>query len=184
VTLYTRTGDDGQTGLFGNARVPKGDLRIEAYGTVDELNACLGMVRTAALPAPLDSNLAQIQSLLFDLGADLATPGATRSVAKLSQGIDTIEGWIDASEQQLEPLRSFILPGGHREAALLHLSRTVCRRAEREVWRLAEREAGGEGAVAVEHGRYLNRLSDLLFSWARSANHRHGIEDTPWVSGS
>lgn len=182
MTLYTRTGDDGITGLFGNARVPKADLRIEAYGTVDELNSCLGMVRSTELSREWDRRMGQIQSLLFDLGADLATPGSTRSVTALARGIQEIESWIDESEAQLPQLKTFVLPGGHEQAARFHLSRTVCRRAEREVWRLADREVGTDGAVAIEHGRYLNRLSDLLFSWARLANLKHRVADVPWTA--
>lgn len=172
--IYTGTGDDGETGLFGNKRVPKGDLRIDAYGTVDELNALLGMARTEALPQELDQRLGKIQDTLFEVGADLAAPdqGVAPGVAA---AIGEAEAWIDESEAQLPQLRTFILPGGHRQAAILHLARTVTRRAERLVWSLSQRES-----VPKALGIYLNRLSDLLFSWARLCNQAHGFEDVPW----
>ncbi|MCA8954903.1 MAG: cob(I)yrinic acid a,c-diamide adenosyltransferase [Planctomycetes bacterium] len=173
--IYTGTGDRGQTGLFDNRRVPKDDLRIETYGTVDELNSWVGMVRAESPPAEIDAGLEQIQSTLFELGADLATPGSNASLPRVRAGIRDVEGWIDASEAQLPRLNSFVLPGGHREAASLHVLRTTARRAERLFWTLQRREN-----IAEELGVYLNRLSDLFFSWARLANHRHGVPDVPW----
>ena len=172
--IYTGTGDDGSTGLFGNERVSKGDLRIQAYGTVDELNALLGLVRTEPLPEPLDGRLARIQHTLFDVGAALATPTLT-AAPTVEAAAQEAETWIDESERQLPALRSFILPAGHRQAALLHLARTTARRAERLVWSLDQRDG-----LPQALGIYLNRLSDLLFSWARLCNRAHGVEDMPW----
>lgn len=177
--IYTGTGDEGLTGLFGNQRVPKDDLRIETYGTVDELNSCVGLVRCEALPAELDHRLAEIQNTLFDLGADLATPSDNPAPQVVTTGTARLETWIDESEAQLAALRNFVLPGGHREAALLHVARTVARRAERLFWALRRRET-----LPVASGIYLNRLSDLLFSWARLANHRHRVPDVPWTPGT
>ncbi len=176
--IYTRTGDHGDTGLIGNRRVGKEDLRVEVYGTVDELNSWLGLLRAEALPADLDARLGRIQAELFDLGADLATPGGTAAVAQLAAATTGFERWMDELDGGLPQLRSFILPGGHREAALLHAARTVCRRAERRFWELWRKEGG-----APEGGVYLNRLSDLLFVLARAANARHGTPDVPWTPG-
>lgn len=173
--IYTKTGDRGETGLFGKQRVPKEHPRICAYGSIDELNAFVGLLRAEALPAEIDGRLAEIQATLFDVGADLATPGGVASVARVTAGIGALENWIDAAESDLPPLRSFVLPAGHREAALLHVLRTVCRRGEREFWSLARSET-----VPAEIGIYLNRLSDLFFVWARAANQRHGRADVPW----
>jgi cob(I)alamin adenosyltransferase len=175
--LYTGTGDHGETGLFGNRRVPKDHLRIEAYGTIDELNCLLGLLRSEPLDPDLAEPLQQIQATLFEVGADLATEGGKASLPQVRPAIATSEGWIDRSEAELAPLRTFILPGGHREAALLHLCRAVCRRAERRFWTLYRETAG---AVPEDIGIWLNRLSDLFFSWARRANRRRGIADVPW----
>ena len=172
--IYTGTGDDGSTGLFGNQRVPKDHPRIRAYGTVDELNAVLGLARTEPLSADLDQRLGRIQDMLFELGADLARPDRTQ-VPDVEAATREIEAWIDESEAELPSLHSFILPGGHREAAILHLARTTARRAERLVWSLSQQES-----VPPALGIYLNRLSDLCFSWARLCNQRHGVADTPW----
>jgi len=174
--IYTKTGDAGDTGLFGNRRVRKHDQRIEAYGTVDELNAALGLLTAEPLPARLAERIGKIQATLFEVGADLATIGGRKSVEKVAAATAELERWIDEDEAGLTPLRSFILPAGHREAALCHLARTVCRRAERRVWELAD----GTKDVPIELPIYLNRLSDLLFVWARAANHRHGVADVPW----
>ncbi|HEX7448869.1 MAG TPA: cob(I)yrinic acid a,c-diamide adenosyltransferase [Pirellulales bacterium] len=175
--IYTKTGDRGDTGLFGGPRVRKDDPRIEAYGTVDELNAVLGLVRCEPLDAPLDDLLATIQSELFDLGAELATPEpqrlGTRTLA--AAHIARLEAAIDQHEAALEPLKAFILPGGTRAAALLHLARTVCRRAERRLVTLADREV-----ISADLIIYLNRLSDLLFVLARSVNRAAGLADVPW----
>lgn len=175
--IYTGTGDGGETGLFGPQRVPKDDDRIEAYGTVDELNAVLGLLRTEELPPERDARVRSIQDALFDIGADLATEGGRASLKRIVPAITELERWIDESEAQLPRLRSFILPGGCRVAALMHLGRTVARRAERRYWALRH---GGTDAPD-EIGVYLNRLSDLLFSWSRLANHEAGIADTPWT---
>ena len=176
--IYTKTGDRGDTGLFGGPRVRKDDPRIEAYGTVDELNAVLGLVRCEPLEAPLDALLASIQRELFDLGAELATPDpqrlGTHTIA--APHIARLEAAVDQHEAHLEPLKVFILPGGTRAAALLHLARTVCRRAERRLVTLADREA-----ISADLIIYLNRLSDLLFVLARSANRSAGLADVPWT---
>ena len=177
--IYTKTGDQGQTGLFGNERVSKTHLRVEAYGSVDETNAFLGLLRCEELPDELDRELQQIQETLFSIGADLATPGSTSSVEQARVGTAAMEKWIDRDNADLAELKTFILPGGHREAGVLHIARTVSRRAERRVWALIERED-----VPAELGTYLNRLSDLLFVWSRHANHRHGVADVPWVGRS
>lgn len=174
--IYTGTGDKGFTGLFDNQRVPKDDLRIGAYGTVDELNSCIGMVRCESLPAAFDRQLEEIQNTLFDLGANLATPNDESATGVLDTGADHLEQWIDESEAALPALGNFVLPGGHREAALLHVARTVARRAERRYWALQRRDKLPEAG-----GIYLNRLSDLLFSWARLANLRNGVPDVPWI---
>jgi len=175
--IYTKTGDAGETGLFGKTRVRKHDPRIEAYGTVDELNSMLGLLCCEPLPAQLHENIQQIQAVLFDIGADLATIGGRASVARVGAHARQLEAWIDAADADLPPLRTFILPGGHREAALCHVARTICRRAERRVWGLAD----ATHDVPAEAGVYLNRLSDLLFVWARAANQRHIVPDTPWT---
>lgn len=174
--IYTGTGDDGSTGLFNNQRVGKDDLRVEAYGSVDEINSQIGLLRTESLPPELDAHLAEIQSALFEIGADLATPGSSTALPVVRKGISNIESWIDASEAELPALRSFVLPGGHREAAQFHLARTTARRSERLFWALHHRDG-----LETELGVYLNRLSDLFFSWARLANRRHGVPDVPWV---
>jgi cob(I)alamin adenosyltransferase len=177
--IYTRTGDDGTTGLLGGARLRKGAPRIEAYGTVDELNATIGLARAAGLPADLDGALARVQAELFVLGAELATaPGTGRAQGTVEIGEEharSLEVEIDGWETELEPLRNFILPGGSGAAASLHLARTVCRRAERALVALAAVEPVRRDAVV-----YLNRLSDHLFVAARVANHRAGVADVPW----
>lgn len=180
--IYTRTGDDGETGLFGNRRVPKEHARIEAYGTVDELNSFVGLLRSEGLDAAFDAQLKTIQDALFEIGADLATEGGRASLPRVEPATTLLERWIDASEAQLPPLHSFVLPGGCRAAALLHVLRTVSRRAERLVWRLAH-EIGDDHAHAIPRplGVYLNRLSDLFFSWARRANLQAGVADVPWA---
>lgn len=174
--LYTKTGDDGETGLFGNRRVPKDHARIEAYGAVDELNSFLGLLRNEPLGAEFDACLQHVQELLFDLGADLATEGGKAAVPRLTAAVAETERWIDASEAEVAPLRSFVLPGGCRAASLLHVARTVCRRAERRYWTLVRLAPDTPREIGV----FLNRLSDLCFSWARRANARAGIADVPW----
>jgi cob(I)alamin adenosyltransferase len=176
--IYTKTGDDGETGLFGGPRVRKNCPRIEAYGTVDELNAVVGMARTQGPPADLDGLLCRIQNELFDLGAELATPDPAKfGIAGATEAhVSALEREIDRYEAELEPLKQFILPGGTPAAAALHLARTVCRRAERCVVTLTESEAISPNTVI-----YLNRLSDLLFVLARAANRRAGVADVPWT---
>ncbi|HUY36397.1 MAG TPA: cob(I)yrinic acid a,c-diamide adenosyltransferase [Pirellulales bacterium] len=175
--IYTKTGDGGETGLFGGPRVRKDNPRIEAYGTVDELNAVLGLVRCEALPAEIDMLVARVQNELFDLGAELATPEPARmGTSTLGAGqIAALEQAIDRYEAGLPTLRQFILPGGARPAAALHLARTVCRRAERRLISLAAIESVSRDLVV-----YLNRLGDLLFVLARAVNQAAGIPDVPW----
>lgn len=176
--IYTKTGDQGETGLYGGQRVAKDDARIEAYGTVDELNACLGLVRTEPLTPRLNQLLSDIQHDLFALGAQLASPDPTARGTDLIKDADVrrLEQAIDSHDEGLEPLRHFILPAGARAAALLHVARAVCRRAERRVVTLQRSQAGG----IQNELRYLNRLSDLLFVLARSANQQAGYPDVPW----
>ncbi|MBM3807449.1 MAG: cob(I)yrinic acid a,c-diamide adenosyltransferase [Acidimicrobiia bacterium] len=177
--IYTKTGDAGDTSLFDGTRVRKTDPRVVAYGEVDELQACVGVVRAASLPPDLDEMCVTIQRDLFALGARLADPSrkiATR-VAKIvisDDSIKTLEGWIDRLDTEIPPLRHFILSDGCPAGASLHLARTVCRRAERAVLSL------GKDAVEPVVIVYLNRLSDLLFTMARAANHRAGASETPW----
>ena len=179
--IYTRTGDRGETGLFGGGRVPKDDGRVEAYGAVDELNSALG-VAVAHLDdrtAEWGERLRAIQSDLFTIGAILATPKKGKTPAKvpeLDEGrVPAMESWIDALDAELAPLKVFILPGGSILAAHLHLARTVCRRAERRVVTLS---TGAEVPPAILV--YLNRLSDLLFVLARAANARAQVADVEW----
>ena len=176
--IYTKTGDAGETGLFGGTRLSKASDRVATYGDVDELNSVLGLARLHPIDDDRDALLARIQSELFDLGAELASrPGKDAGVAKVDDTqIEALERAIDAAEDELAPLSTFILPGGSPGAAHLHHARTVCRRAERSVVHLASHEE-----VRAEVLRYLNRLSDLLFVLARLANHRAGVGDVPWV---
>jgi cob(I)alamin adenosyltransferase len=183
--IYTRTGDAGTTRLATGAEVSKSDRRVEAYGAVDETNACLGLARlhTGADP-DLDAMLARIQNELFDLGADLATPAAADEAPGsrlriLDSQVERLEGEIDGLNAGLPELKSFVLPGGTPAAAALHLARTMCRRAERETVRLVE---AGE-AVSGPALRYLNRLSDFLFVASRWANGR-GAAEVFWQSGA
>jgi cob(I)alamin adenosyltransferase len=179
VKIYTKTGDDGTTGLFGGARVPKSSARVEAYGTVDELNATLGVARVAKLDAVTDGVLAAVQVDLFTLGAELATvPGKEDKLKMRLLGADDaerLEHAIDAAEEGLPPLTNFVLPGGSPGAAALHHARTVCRRAERLVLGLPDAPARSELVV------YLNRLSDLLFVLARKANKEANVADVLWA---
>jgi cob(I)alamin adenosyltransferase len=176
--IYTKTGDSGTTGLWGGVRVAKDALRLHAYGTVDECNSALGMARAAGLPPHLDTLIAEIQSQLFVVGADLATPGEAANIPRVeAEDVTRLELAIDELEQGLEPLRSFILPGGSVAAAQLHLARTIARRAERWVVSLT-REEPINPSVQI----YLNRLADLLFVLARAANAAAGIADTPWAN--
>jgi cob(I)alamin adenosyltransferase len=178
VKIYTRTGDDGTTGLFGGARVSKADPRVDAYGTVDEANASIGLARAAGLPPAVEAVLARVQSALFDVGASLASPSAKGAVVAVGDAdVAALEAAIDALEGGLEPLRTFVLPAGTEAAARLHVARTVVRRAERAVVALAGRERVDPAVV-----RYLNRLSDLLFVQARAANRAAGVADVPWTA--
>jgi len=179
--IYTRTGDEGTTGLFGGGRVPKDDPRVDAYGEVDELNAVVGLaVAIAPLPR-IDDVLIPIQRDLFSLGAILATPNLDKMHEQLAKArvdearIAELEAAIDAGEAELEPLRAFILPGGTPKSAALHVARTVCRRAERRVVHL-QQSISVPPLVTI----YLNRLSDLLFVLARVANRRAGATELTW----
>jgi cob(I)alamin adenosyltransferase len=186
--IYTRTGDRGDTGLFGGERVRKDDGRVEAYGTVDELNAVLGVARAQAEDPELRETLAGLQDRLFSLGADIATPmeAATQrgrvSIERIQpERVEALEQLIDRFEAELPPLTRFILPGGAGLSAALHLARVVCRRAERRCVTLAHlEEASDPPSLNPEVVRYLNRLSDLLFVLARVANQRQGVEDIVW----
>ena len=179
--IYTRTGDSGTTGLFGGDRVSKAHPRIEAYGTVDETNAQLGLARAllrgAAGAEALDPVLHELQCDLFVLGADLSTPAGARPVVPriTAAHAERLEALIDRFEADLPPLRSFILPAGSPAAAAMHVARTVCRRAERQVVDATPAEALNEHATV-----YLNRLSDLFFVLSRWINHRAGQPDVPW----
>jgi len=177
VKIYTRTGDRGETSLFGGARVAKNDARIEAYGTVDELSSFLGLARAAWPQSPADDQLQRTQTDLFEIGAHLASPGTSRFPGVDVSRIEVIERAIDAVTNELEPLTSFILPGGSLAASHLHVARTVCRRAERLVVALHDESAATQSTIA-----YLNRLSDYLFVAARYANAKHDVRDVPWNS--
>jgi cob(I)alamin adenosyltransferase len=180
--IYTRTGDDGTTGLIGGDRVPKSDPRLECYGTIDELNAALGLAIASADvgAAPLLPQLQTVQNELFVIGSHLATPEGSphrRNLPVLKESaIARLELQIDEAEKELPPLRNFILPGGSELSSRLHLARTICRRAERLLVGL-----GGHAPVDPLIVRYLNRLSDWLFVQARWANHVADIADVPWV---
>jgi cob(I)alamin adenosyltransferase len=181
VKIYTRRGDGGETDLLGGPRVRKDDLRVEAYGAVDELNAFLGICVARSEHADLVAIARQVQARLFDLGAYLASPDAARrargGIAEPGEeDAAELERHIDALEKELAPLRRFILPGGVAAAAHLHAARTVCRRAERRLV-----ELGGAEPVAASALRYLNRLSDLLFVMARVENQRAGVPDVEWA---
>lgn len=198
--LYTRSGDDGTTGLFGGARVSKDHPRVEAYGTVDELNAAIGLaaaevrrqqlakVGTREAASVLASRFDQLllhvlddlQSRLFDIGADLATPEGSKQEAKIlrisDEQVAEVEKWIDEIDSENPPMKSFVMPGGSELAARLHLARTICRRAERAMIHLRHTEPVSDGAIV-----YINRVSDLLFAMARRANRQAGVADVPWV---
>jgi len=183
--IYTRTGDDGTTALGSGARRRKYDLRVAAYGTVDELNAVIGLARLHTGTDPeTDAMLARIQNDLFDLGADLSTPDKAKGpggerLAIVDAQTERLEREIDRLNAELEPLRSFVLPGGHPSAAFLHLARTVARRAERLIVELGDRP--GETVPAAAR-KYINRLSDLLFVASRRLNDK-GARDVLWVPG-
>jgi cob(I)alamin adenosyltransferase len=179
VKIYTKTGDTGETSLFDQTRVSKADARVDAYGEVDELNACLGAARAAGVDADIAGALERIQKQLFALGARLADPssriaGRVTKAAITEADVEGLEHVIDRLEGELPPLRRFVLPGGSAAGAQLHVARTVCRRAERRVVAL------GPGAVESILVVYLNRLSDLLFVMARAVNHRAAVAETEW----
>jgi cob(I)alamin adenosyltransferase len=180
--IYTKTGDDGSTGLFGGERVHKSDPRIDCYGMIDELNASIGLC-AVVVDQEMQTWLHQIQHELFNIGSHLATPPESRLAAQLppleAAMIQYLENLIDWADSQLPKLRQFILPAGSEPACRLHLARTICRRAERRVARLAKTHSVPEPIVV-----YLNRLSDWLFVMARLANHRAGVSDVPWKKES
>ena len=173
--IYTRTGDDGSTGLGDGTRVRKDSLRVEAYGTVDELNSALGVLHATNLPSHLTKLIAAIQQRLFDLGGELCIPGACTIDDTAATELEEL---MDSMNAGLPPLREFILPGGSQAAAACHVARAVCRRAERRLCSLAEHEA-----INPDSLRYLNRLSDLLFVIARVLNHLADGEEVFWTGG-
>lgn len=183
--IYTRTGDDGTTGLAAGPRRSKGDLRVDAYGVVDETNAFIGLARLSTKDLPeIDALLASVQNSLFDLGADLATPETGKPLGyeplRITENqVEALETVIDKLNTKLEPLKSFVLPGGSPAAAALHVARTVCRRAERLMVELSAKNGEAVNPAAI---RYINRLSDLLFVAARAANNE-GKDDVMWVPG-
>jgi cob(I)alamin adenosyltransferase len=179
VKIYTKTGDNGETGLFDGTRVSKSDDRVAAYGDVDELGAWIGLVRAVGLDDELSTMLGHIQRDLFAIGSRLADPahkisGRVTKAAIAAEDIRRLEGWIDQLDGDLPPLRRFILAGGSMTGAAMHVSRTICRRAERAIVRL------GPDAVEPELLTYMNRLSDLLFMMARMTNHRAGMPESEW----
>jgi cob(I)alamin adenosyltransferase len=179
--IYTKTGDSGETSLFGGGRVRKDHPRTAAYGDVDELNSAIGLARATAPVELFDDLLQAVQRDLFSIGGRLATPRPEKVAKTMEKAVlpperaESLERVMDAAEEELPPLQAFVLPGGTPKAAVLHLARTICRRAERSVVRLA-----GEDDVPPEIMIYLNRLSDLLFTLARLANHRAGSPDITW----
>lgn len=181
--IYTKTGDDGTTGLFGGQRVSKDHIRIDAYGSVDELNSVIGLVRAFNTEASsFDELLGTIQETLFVVGADLATPTrkdrANISIPRVTQeDLECLESAIDRLEASLPPLKHFIMPGGSPAGAALHMARTVARRAERQIVTLV-REEPETGELVIQ---YVNRLSDLLFVLARAVNQESGTEEHPWI---
>jgi cob(I)alamin adenosyltransferase len=179
VRIYTKAGDDGTTGLLGSGRVPKDNPRIDAYGTIDELNAALGLARAQGLDGAADTLVAQLQNELFVVGSALADPAPDGPfhLAVTASHVAQLESAIDKLETELSPLTQFILPGGTLAAAHVHMARTICRRGERLVVRLSKQpDQDVPGALIA----YLNRLGDLLFVLARVVNHRAGISDTLW----
>lgn len=175
--IYTKTGDKGETSLFGGGRVTKSSIRIETYGTVDELNSTIGLARSFGLSSQIEAYCVQIQNDLFVLGADLATPPSAKAqIDRISEShTEGLEKYIDTLDGSLEPLKFFILPAGTQTAAALHLARTVCRRAERICIKARESED-----ISADTVMYLNRLSDLLFVMARYENALSGISETKW----
>lgn len=179
-SIYTKTGDGGDTSLFGGGRIGKEDVRVDAYGQVDELNAAVGVARAEGLGA-MDELAATVQWQLFVVGGVLATPQGSKAAQAIPQlkadWVTAMEKAIDGFDAELPPLTTFILPGGTKAAAALHVARTVCRRAERRVVPLVR-----SGKVSADVVIFLNRLSDLLFTMARVANFRAGMKDVPWVA--
>ncbi|HNO78928.1 MAG TPA: cob(I)yrinic acid a,c-diamide adenosyltransferase [Phycisphaerae bacterium] len=176
--IYTKTGDDGNTGLIGGARVPKDHARVACYGVVDELNAAIGWVVVACDVAEWRDALQQIQNDLFVLGTELATAdGDAKMLSLQGETIPQLESQLDALMAEVEPLKNFVLPGGCELAARFHVARTVCRRAEREVVHLSAQASVSRTAVI-----YLNRLSDLLFAYSLGANHRAGVANIIWIA--
>ncbi len=178
--IYTRSGDQGSTSLLGGARVAKCDLRIGATGTLDELNAMLGFVRSAGLSSDFDKILGLLQNRMFDLGAELANPRAGEQGTSLlwEKNVAELESLIDSQEEALPELKSFILPGGSQAGSVLHLARCICRRAEREIVALSQ-ESAVDGAIL----KYVNRASDLLFVLARAVNASEGADEVLWEKG-
>lgn len=176
--IYTKTGDTGETSLFAGGRVDKDHLRLHAYGTIDELNSILGMARAQRLDSALDEKIRRVQTELFQIGADLATPLETEAkwIVRVDEaGIGNLEQEIDDLDATLPPLKNFIIPGGTQAAATLHVARTVCRRAER--WIVALKKETEINPLVLQ---YINRLSDWLFVMARAANARDGVGDVLW----
>lgn len=177
--IYTKTGDAGETGLFGGARVSKASLRVDAYGQVDELNSAIGWARVQVPSPDVDSLLNRIQNELFEVGAELGSTAESKkksAIPSIEEGhVQALEQAIDQYEQGPPPLTTFVLPGGSETAARFHLARCICRRAERALVAL-----GAEDELRGELLRYLNRLSDLLFVLARHSNHAAGVNDIPW----
>ena len=180
--IYTKTGDEGMTGLVGGQRVPKDSQRVETYGTVDELNSQIGVAIATGLCERLTTELGRVQNQLFDLGSDLATPATSQARHPVptiqASHIDTLERLIDEFNEVVGPLANFLLPGGSPGAAQLHVARTICRRAERAATTLARDEAIGATVLP-----YLNRLSDALFVMARYENHQRGVAEPLWRPG-
>ncbi len=177
--VYTKTGDDGTTGLVGGNRVKKYNSRLECYGTVDELNSCLGVIRSYSIPENIKLQLIQIQNKLFNIGSRLASDekgdAFTSNLAMKAEDIEVLEKAIDEFEKDLPELNKFILPGGELSGAQCHVARTICRRAERRIVEFAE-----QNSVQPELIKYINRLSDYLFVLARYLNHLNGMVDTHW----
>jgi cob(I)alamin adenosyltransferase len=175
--IYTRTGDGGETSLLSGGRVAKDHALVEAYGTLDELNSALGVLLSEPIPGDARVQLIAIQEALFEIGSAMADPDCRLQHDRRAWATEPLEGWIDSMDSQLEPLSAFVLPGGSRASALAHLSRTVCRRAERRIL--------GAAADTVPDGvlAFVNRLSDVLFTLARWLNAEAGIEDQKWRPG-
>jgi len=177
--IYTKTGDTGTTGLLGGIRISKGAPRITAYGEIDELNACLGVIRAETPHLPLKNALGEVQHHLFTVGAQLASPDSDPRIERITAAhVESLERQIDAMQQTLSPLKNFILPGGSKTAALLHLARTICRRAERSTVVLSQLPGEPVDNWVL---MYINRLSDYLFVVSRLANQLEKVPDVPWI---